>query len=75
MEMIKEKNKYQSQDSLTKEIVRLSVRYQVLSRETAFIGVIKQDDKVIGELTKVVIPTVEAEGSRGTNPWIPQKFA
>ena len=37
--------------------------YQVLTKETAFIGVIKQDDKVIGELTKVVIPTSLAEDS------------
>jgi hypothetical protein len=39
------------------------VTYQVLTKETAFIGVIKQDDKVIGELTKVVIPTSLAEDS------------
>ncbi len=35
--------------------------YQVLTKEAAFIGVIKQDDKVIGELTKVVIPTTLSE--------------
>jgi hypothetical protein len=39
------------------EILNLSVKYQVLTEETAFIGVIKQDNKVIGELKKVVIPT------------------
>lgn len=48
---------------LTQEILSLSVTYQVLTKETAFIGVIKQDDKVIGELTKVVIPTSLAEDS------------
>ena len=37
--------------------------YQVLTKETAFIGMIKQDDKVIGELTKVVVPTSLAEDS------------
>lgn len=39
------------------DIVKISVRYQILSGETAFIGVIKQDSKVIGEIKKVVIPT------------------
>jgi hypothetical protein len=35
-----------------------------LSSEVAFIGVIKQDDKVIGELTKVTIPTTMPDEAR-----------
>lgn len=33
----------------------LAVKYQVLSKETAFIGVIKQDQKATGEIQKVAI--------------------
>jgi len=44
-------------ESIKDEITRISVKYQVLTGETAFVGVIKQDDKTTGELTKVVIPT------------------
>jgi hypothetical protein len=33
----------------------IAVKYQVLSSNTAFIGVIKQDDKVIGEIKEVQI--------------------
>ena len=44
-------------ESYKSEILRLSVAYQLLTKEAAFIGIIKQDDKVIGEMTKVVIPT------------------
>lgn len=39
------------------DICQLSVRYQVLTSETAFVGVIKQDDKTVEELVKVVLPT------------------
>jgi len=46
-----------NQGAVKEEILNLSVKYQVLTEETAFIGVIKQDNKVIGELKKVVIPT------------------
>ena len=46
-----------NQAAVREEILNLSVKYQVLTEETAFIGVIKQDNKVIGELKKVVIPT------------------
>ena len=50
-------NDFSVKESLKSEILRLSVGYQLLTKEAAFIGVIKQDEKVIGELTKVVIPT------------------
>ena len=53
-----------------REIVRLGVKYQVLSQETAFIGVIKQDKKVIGELKKVLIPTI-TNMQRFSQPVIP----
>lgn len=33
----------------------ISVEYQVLCKDTAFIGVIKQDKKYIGEIRQVVI--------------------
>ena len=56
-----EDNKGAAIQLLKQEIVNLSVTYQLLTKETAFIGVIKQDDKVIGELTKVVIPTTLSE--------------
>ena len=56
-----EDNKGANIQVLKSEIVNLSVAYQLLTKETAFIGVIKQDDKVIGELTKVVIPTTLSE--------------
>ena len=46
------------------DILRLSVKYQVLTGETAFIGVIKQDNKVIGELKKVTIPTTLSADSQ-----------
>lgn len=46
-----------NQAAVKEEILNLSVKYQVLTEETAFIGVIKQDNKVIGELKKVFIPT------------------
>jgi len=32
------------------EIERLSLRYQVLSKETAMVGVVKQKEKATGEL-------------------------
>lgn len=65
-----------NQAAVKEEILNLSLKYQVLTEETAFIGVIKQADKVIGELKKVVIPTpapVYAEsryapGGRGGGP-------
>ena len=53
-------DKYGSKDKLKNDILKLSVKYQVLTKETAFIGVIKQEDKVVGELKKVTIPTVLA---------------
>ena len=46
------------------DILKLSVKYQVLTGETAFIGVIKQDNKVIGELKKVTIPTTLSADSQ-----------
>ncbi len=52
--------------------------YQVLSSETAFIGVIKQETKVIGELEKVSIqpafeklPDPEPVRSYGYNNYAP----
>ncbi len=36
----------------------IAVKYQVLSKDTAFIGVIKQDQKVIGETQKVTIEPI-----------------
>ena len=33
----------------------ISVEYQVLCNDTAFVGVIKQDKKYIGEIRQVVI--------------------
>ena len=36
----------------------IAVKYQVLSKDTAFIGVIKQDDMVIGEIEKVSIEPI-----------------
>jgi hypothetical protein len=36
----------------------IAVKYQVLSKDTAFIGVIKQDEKVIGEIEKVSIEPI-----------------
>ncbi len=39
----------------------MSVTYQVLTKEAAFIGLIKQNEKVVGQLTKVVLPTAFSE--------------
>jgi hypothetical protein len=41
-----------------KNVSDIAVKYQVLSKETAFIGVIKQDEKVIGEIEKVSIEPI-----------------
>jgi hypothetical protein len=41
-------NDYAINESLKSEILRLSVAYQLLTKEAAFIGVIKQDDKEVG---------------------------
>ena len=46
-------------EELKKDIEDLSVQYQVLTGETAFIGVIKQLDTVTGEMIKVLIPTTQ----------------
>ena len=39
----------------------LSVKYQVLSRHTSFIGVVKQKGKVDAEMQRMVMPTISAE--------------
>ena len=41
-----------------KNCSEVAVKYQVLSKDTAFIGVIKQDEKVIGEIEKVSIEPI-----------------
>ncbi len=38
-----------------KENVKLSVKYQVLSKETAMIGVVKQKQKATGEMREYTI--------------------
>ena len=69
IESAKEAGKVDEQERMTNDIVKLSVKYQILTKDTAFVGVIKQDNKTTGELVKVVIPTTVAEGSRrGGNP-------
>eukprot|EP00347_Sterkiella_histriomuscorum_P014103 403362158 len=43
---------------------KLSIKYQVMCEETAFIGVVKQEDKHSGELKKVLIPTTSSADQR-----------
>ena len=59
-------------ESYKSEILRLSVAYQLLTKEAAFIGIIKQDDMVIGEMTKVVIPTTLSGDQSVYNPNVGQ---
>ncbi|CDW82806.1 UNKNOWN [Stylonychia lemnae] len=42
------------------ELLLLSLKYQVLAQETAFIGIMKQLEKHSGELKQVKIPTISA---------------
>jgi hypothetical protein len=44
-------------EEVKQSLVKLSVTYQVLTSETAFLGVVRQQDKATGELIKAVIPT------------------
>lgn len=46
-----------NKEKIKEEIEKLSVKYQVLTGETAFVGIIKQDSKPTGEMIKVTIPT------------------
>lgn len=37
------------------QIEKVSLAYQVLSEETAFIGIVKQNDQVVGELKQIKV--------------------
>jgi len=41
-----------------KQIERISLTFQVLSSETSFIGVVKQKEKVTGEMKSITMPTI-----------------
>jgi len=45
-------------DSSRPALIEVSTKYQVLSEHTSFIGIVKNKDKVEGELQKIVMPTI-----------------
>ena len=50
-----------NKDAGEKALAKLAIKYQVLSEETAFVGIVKNKNKSDQEVERIVMPTISPE--------------